>query len=289
VKIEVGQVATTRRTLVQSDFDRFAALSGDDNPIHVDASFAARTRFGQTVAHGMLLYSLVCSVLGTQLPGPGMIQVEQELMFPSATLVGEEVEIRLEVTAIQPGSGLVDIETLVIRPDGTPGLHGQTRVAMVNSQMYNGQAHSLSVPAASDSVTLRGMKLGQRARMERTFSADDLADYSELTGDTNPMFADTGYVRRLGLERLTLPGGLLGGLFSTLLGTELPGHGTNYLKQRLVFPTLAYVDDPLTAVVEIVRLRPEKELVNLRTTCTDRGGRILCDGEALVLVSDVGL
>ena len=60
-----------RRTFSQSDFDRFAALSGDDNPIHVDPEFAARSKFGRTVAHGMFLYGNVCRLLGTPLPGPG--------------------------------------------------------------------------------------------------------------------------------------------------------------------------------------------------------------------------
>ncbi|MGZ3427312.1 MAG: MaoC/PaaZ C-terminal domain-containing protein, partial [Polyangia bacterium] len=53
---------SARRRVTQADFDRFARLSGDDNPIHVDAAFAARTRWGKTLAHGMMLYSLVVHV-----------------------------------------------------------------------------------------------------------------------------------------------------------------------------------------------------------------------------------
>jgi len=101
IRLQAGQVESVKRVFSQSDFDRFAALSGDDNPIHVDPGFSGRTRFGGTVAHGMFLYSVVCSVLGTQLPGPGTIQVEQELMFPSATFAGEEVEIRVGVDALR--------------------------------------------------------------------------------------------------------------------------------------------------------------------------------------------
>ena len=98
--LSAGQVESIWRTFSQSDFDRFAALSGDDNPIHVDPEFAARSKFGRTVAHGMFLYSTVCSLLGTRLPDPGRSQVEQELMFPSPTFAGEEVEIRVEVTPV---------------------------------------------------------------------------------------------------------------------------------------------------------------------------------------------
>jgi acyl dehydratase len=67
----------------------------------------------------------------------------------------------------------------------------------------------------------------------------------------------------------------------------LPGRGTNYLKQHLEFPQPAFVGDELTATVKIVRLRPEKNLVNLQTTCTNVCGEIVCQGEALVFVKDV--
>ncbi len=285
--LKVGQVEAVRRTFIQRDFDRFAALSGDDNPIHVDPEFAARTKFGRTVAHGMFLYSVVCSVLGTRLPGPGTIQVEQELMFPSATPAGEEVEIRVEVTGVQPDAGLADLTTLVTRPDGNPGLQGRTRVRPPHTSALSGTGPLIPDSPIPDSRSFKGMELGQRARTRRTFTAADLAEYADLTGDSNPIFIDANYARELGLDRPLVPGGLLGGLFSYLLGTELPGRGTNYLKQRLHFPAPAYVDQALTASVEIIRLRPEKQLVNLSTVCTDAADNVVCHGEALVLVSDV--
>jgi acyl dehydratase len=76
-------------------------------------------------------------------------------------------------------------------------------------------------------------------------------------------------------------------LFSCLLGTQLPGRGTNWLKQRFAFLAPVYPDQELTAQVRIDRLRPEKELVNLRTWVTAPGGGLVCDGEALVWVSDL--
>jgi acyl dehydratase len=285
--LNVGQVERARRAFSQSDFDRFAALSGDDNPIHVDPEFSARSGFGRTVAHGMLLYSTVCSLLGTRLPGPGTVQVEQELMFPSPTFAGEEVEIRVEVTRVQPGEDVVDLTTVVVRPGGSMGLQGRTLVRL---------AYALASPAIGslipdspipDSHSFKGLAIGQRASTRRSFTTRDLAEYAGLTGDANPIITDAGYARRLGLEGPLVPGGLLGGLFSYLLGTRLPGPGTNYLKQRLHFPNPACADQELTASVEIVRIRPEKQLVNLSTVCTDPSGRTVCHGEALVLVSDV--
>jgi acyl dehydratase len=285
--LKVGQMESVRRTFSQSDFDRFAALSGDDNPIHVDPEFSARTKFGRTVAHGMFLYSAVCGVLGTRLPGPGTMQVEQELMFPTATPTGEEVEILVEVTEVRQAEGLVDLTTLVVRPGGGVGLQGRTLVRLPHAPALADAGPVAPGAPVIDSQPFKGMELGQSAQTARTFTAADLDEYADLTGDTNPIITDADYGRGRGLEGRLIPGGLLGGLFSHLLGTQLPGPGTNYLKQRLHFPIPAYPGQELTARVEIVRLRPEKQLVNLRTVCTDPAGRIVCQGEALVLVSDV--
>ena len=80
-----------------------------------------------------------------------------------------------------------------------------------------------------------------------------------------------------------VPEPLIAGLFSCLLGEELPGHGTNYLKQHMHFHTLARAGESLTATVTVTRLRPDKALVNLETRCTGEGGRLICSGDALVL------
>lgn len=127
---------------------------------------------------------------------------------------------------------------------------------------------------------MMGLAIGQEARVTRVFSAADVAAYRALTGD-----AGLGY--GVATVPTAVPGPLLGGMFSDLLGTKLPGRGTNWLKQSLRFHRVAELGDQVTAVVRITRLRPEKRLVNLRTTCVNSGGRTICDGEALVLVSDL--
>ena len=75
------------RVLTQGDLDAFARLSGDDNPIHVDPEFSARTRFGRTVSHGMLLSTVLRGLLDELVPGSS--QVEQKLMFPAPTFTDE--------------------------------------------------------------------------------------------------------------------------------------------------------------------------------------------------------
>lgn len=127
---------------------------------------------------------------------------------------------------------------------------------------------------------MKGLRIGQKVSAKRVFNRNDLTAYQKLTGD-----AGLGYGRAR--EENIVPGPLLGGMFSDLLGTKLPGRGTNWLKQQYTFPFPAYAGDEITAVVEIVRLRPEKDLVNLSTICTNQNGDVVCDGEALVLVRDL--
>ncbi len=117
-------------------------------------------------------------------------------------------------------------------------------------------------------------QVGQQATTRRAYTASDIAEYAILTG---AVLQDPNRI----------PGPLLGALFSYLLGTTLPGRGTNYLKQRLEFPAPAHVGEEITAKVEIIRLRPDKDLVNLKTVCTNPRGETVCRGEALVKVKDV--
>jgi len=83
------------RTLTQSDFDRFAALSGDDNPIHVDREFSAATRFGRTVSHGLLLNTILRGLVDQLVPGGR--QVSQELVFLAPTYADEPMRFRAEI------------------------------------------------------------------------------------------------------------------------------------------------------------------------------------------------
>ena len=124
------------------------------------------------------------------------------------------------------------------------------------------------------STSHKGLSLGQRASIDRVFTARDVAAYTELTGDIN-------------FERGTVPRPLLGGMISNLLGTKLPGRGTMWLKQRYAFPAWARVGEAIIAIVEITNIRPEKDLVNLRVTCMNQNGEVVCRGESLVLVADL--
>lgn len=117
------------------------------------------------------------------------------------------------------------------------------------------------------------MKVGDCAQVTRTFSAQDLRDYVELSGHT--------------VHGDGVPEPLIGALFSFLLGMKLPGIGTMYLKQETDNLQQAMIGEPLTARVEITRLRPDKHLVDLSTTCRRADGQLIASGRALVYVGDL--
>lgn len=119
------------------------------------------------------------------------------------------------------------------------------------------------------------LEIGAKKAITRTYTDEDMRDFAVLAGD-------------LASVPTSVPGPLIGGLFSYLLGVELPGRGTNYLKQSLEFLAPAPVGEALTASVTVSRLRPEKHLVDLETVCTTPDGTRICQGRALVYVEDVG-
>ncbi|MBI1890462.1 MAG: MaoC family dehydratase [Burkholderiales bacterium] len=283
----VGFTHQFKRIFTQGDFNRFAALSGDDNPIHCDPVFAKTSHFGATVAHGMMLYSTICKGLSEAF-GPSVVQLEQELMFPNPTYVGDEVTVTLEVKDIHPDHSL-DVATIITKPGQADQplvtCQGASRVCPNGVRAGIGPWRA-AVEEASD-AELYGLTVGMRASSTRTFTEADLEEYADLTGDKNPLFRSADIARAQGFDRCLIPGPLLSGMFSDLLGTKLPGRGTGWMKQKNRFPQLAYLGQTLTATVEIVRLRADKELVNLKSTVTTADGTLVCDGETLVLVRNL--
>ncbi|WP_303286860.1 MaoC family dehydratase [Marinobacter sp. SS8-8] len=113
--------------LSQADFDRFARISGDHNPIHVDPDYAASTRFGATVSHGMLLFSTVCGLINEFFPD-ARLDV-QDLKFPAPAYADEPLMVVLE-TKSQPVDGIVHLTTEVLKKDGNRCLQGTCRLKL---------------------------------------------------------------------------------------------------------------------------------------------------------------
>ena len=89
--LRLGQKASFGKTITESDVVLFAAVTGDTNPMHLNAEYAKNTIFGERIAHGMLAAGLITKVLGTQLPGPGTIYLSQTLKFRAPVRIGQTV------------------------------------------------------------------------------------------------------------------------------------------------------------------------------------------------------
>jgi len=110
--LAIGDSASLQRTASQSDIDLFAALSGDTNPAHMDAGFAAGTSFGHVIVHGMWTAGLISAVLGTELPGPGTIYLEQALQFRRPVVPGDLVTATVTVRELREHHRIVLLDTL---------------------------------------------------------------------------------------------------------------------------------------------------------------------------------
>jgi 3-hydroxybutyryl-CoA dehydratase len=95
--LSVGQEASLSKTVSEADIVAFAEISGDKNPVHIDAQFAADTMFKERIAHGMLSAAYISAVFGMKLPGPGAIYISQTLNFKAPVKIGDTVVTTVKV------------------------------------------------------------------------------------------------------------------------------------------------------------------------------------------------
>jgi acyl dehydratase len=95
--LEVGQTARYTRTVGERDIQLFAEVSGDRNPVHLDAEYAATSMFKERIAHGMFSGALISAAVACELPGPGTIYVGQSMRFTAPVKLGDTLTVRLEI------------------------------------------------------------------------------------------------------------------------------------------------------------------------------------------------
>jgi 3-hydroxybutyryl-CoA dehydratase len=127
-------------------------------------------------------------------------------------------------------------------------------------------------------------EIGQRASLSKTIAAADVDTFAQLIGDFNPIHVDEEYARRSRFGGRIAHGMFTGGLISAVLGNELPGPGAIYLSQQLQFMAPVYIDDTITAVVEVTAWRPDKGIITLQTDCFKQDETQVATGEAILLV-----
>jgi 3-hydroxybutyryl-CoA dehydratase len=131
-RLQVGQRATFSKTVTEADVSSFAGLIGDFNPIHVDAEYARKTRFGRRVAQGMLAGGLISAVLSNKLPGPGAVYLSQQIEFLAPIFIGDTITACVEILAWQPEKRLVTLRTECYNQDDRQVVTGQA-VLLVES------------------------------------------------------------------------------------------------------------------------------------------------------------
>jgi 3-hydroxybutyryl-CoA dehydratase len=119
--LAVGQSVERVRVVRDEDVAAFAAVTGDDNPVHLDEAFAAGTIFKGRVAHGMLAAGYISALLGAELPGPGAIYLSQTLDFKRPIRIGDEVTVRATVTGIEAADVTIATVCLVRRKAAVDG------------------------------------------------------------------------------------------------------------------------------------------------------------------------
>ncbi|MDA1061750.1 MAG: MaoC family dehydratase [Chloroflexi bacterium] len=127
--VEVGTKATFVKTVTADDIQKFTEVSGDTNPLHSNAEYAARTRFKQPIAHGILAAGVISAALGTQLaPNSVVIYLGQNLQFRAPVAVGDTLTATVEATRVDSERSQVALDTVVTNQDGVDVIKGDALV-----------------------------------------------------------------------------------------------------------------------------------------------------------------
>jgi 3-hydroxybutyryl-CoA dehydratase len=125
---QVGDSASFAKTIGEADILLYAEVSGDTNPLHLDAEYARTTRYGQRVAHGMLTAGLISAVIGTKLPGTGGIYRSQTLRFVAPVFLGDTVTATATITAYDRERGRMTLRTICQNQRGEEVLTGEAQI-----------------------------------------------------------------------------------------------------------------------------------------------------------------
>jgi 3-hydroxybutyryl-CoA dehydratase len=129
--IKVDDEASLTRTITEAHIVNYAGLTGDWNPVHADAEYAAQSMFGERIAHGMLIAGLISAVLGTQLPGPNSIYLGQDLKFTAPVKIGDTVKVVVTVLEKRDDKRIVKLRTTVSNQRGELVIDGTAVVKKI--------------------------------------------------------------------------------------------------------------------------------------------------------------
>ena len=126
--LEIGDKASRSLTISDETIRAFAEVTGDTNPVHLDDDYAAGTRFGRRIAHGMIAAGLISATLANDLPGPGTVYLNQTLKFKLPVYPGDTVTATVEVLSVRPDKPIVTLATVCTNQNDEVVLAGEAVV-----------------------------------------------------------------------------------------------------------------------------------------------------------------
>jgi len=130
-KIQIGDEAEIVHKITQQDLDTFVNLTGDDNAVHVDESFASRTILKKTIVHGMLSASFISTLIGTKLPGKGALWFEQHTKFIEPVHVGETIRVWAKVKQKSNAMRVLVLDVVVYNEENKKVVVSESKVKSV--------------------------------------------------------------------------------------------------------------------------------------------------------------
>ena len=126
--LQPGDQASRTTTITDEMIRAFAELTGDNNPVHLDDTYAAGTRFGRRIAHGMIAAGLISATLANDLPGPGTVYLSQTLQFRAPVYPGDTITTTVEVKTVRPDKPVVTLGTVCRNQDNGVVMEGEAVV-----------------------------------------------------------------------------------------------------------------------------------------------------------------
>jgi 3-hydroxybutyryl-CoA dehydratase len=130
--LQTGHKASRTTVITDEMIRAFADLTGDTNPVHLDDTYAAGTRFGRRMAHGMIAAGLISAVLANDLPGPGTVYLSQTLQFKAPVYPGDTITTTVEVKNVRPDKPIVTLTTSCTNQENKLVLEGEAVVLVSN-------------------------------------------------------------------------------------------------------------------------------------------------------------
>jgi 3-hydroxybutyryl-CoA dehydratase len=127
-ELEVGKVYKKKTSVTDEMVRKFAEITGDDNPVHLNDQYAATTIFKKRISHGVLVLGLISAVLGREFPGPGTIYLNQNASFRRPVYLDEPITVVIEVLEKIPEKSRLKLSTNVIKDNGELAIDGDALV-----------------------------------------------------------------------------------------------------------------------------------------------------------------